>query len=428
MTRATLLSDELVSHLVAVGQVDILVGVPTLDNASTVGRVVRAIHTSFASHFLRERTVLINCDGGSRDGTPDIVRGASLRDDETLIAKQSLRTLHRISAPYRGVPGKGAALRTLFAAADLLQARAVAVFDPDVTSLTADWLPRLVRPVYEGRADLVVPAFARHPLEGPLVTQLVRPLVRCAYGHRLQDPVAGEFACSGAFASRYLGVEAWDTLIGQQGAELWLPLEALAGGLRVAQVALGTRETAPGPYRPALPEVFRQVVGTLFTCLQRHETYWTARTSSDAVPMVGDPPRSVVMAPATDPLPMIDSFRSGVRDLGPLLGEILAPTTWRDVQALAGDAVPVEYGDQLWARTVCEAARSYGRGLMHREHVVQALVPLYLGRVASFLLENRARDAAVPEGRLEELETSFDAEKCALLRGWNPQTLEVSHG
>jgi glucosylglycerate synthase len=426
VSAPSLFSDELVSQLMAVGQVDILVGVPTLDNAATVGKVVRALHTSFATHFVRERTVLINSDGGSRDGTPEIVRAASLREDETLIAPGSLRTIHRISAPYRGVPGKGAALRTLFAAADLLQARAVAVFDPDLASITPDWLPRLVRPVYEGQADFVAAAYVRHPLEGPLVTQLVRPLARSAYG-RLQDPLAGEFACSGAFALRCLEAGVWDGLLGQQGVELWLPLEAMAAGSRVAQAVLGSRVTAPALKRPGLPEVFAQVVGTLFACLERHAPYWTARTAPTPVATLGELPPAADLAPAGDPADMLASFRSGVRDLAPLLEPILSPALLGQIRELALDS-GAGYPDDLWAATVCRAAAAYQRQVMHRGHLVQALVPLYLGRAASFLLEGAGRDTVALEQRQEELEQRFEAARPDLLRGWTTDTLEVSHG
>jgi hypothetical protein len=429
VSQASLLSDELVGQLVAVGQVDVLVGVPTLDNAGTVGRVVRAIHASFATDFKRERTVLINCDGGSRDGTPDVVRGASLRDDETLVAVDSLRTIHRITTPYRGVPGKGAAVRTLFAAAELLQARAVAVFDPDLASLSPDWLARLARPVYEGKVDFVAPLFARHPLEGPLVTQLVRPLVGAAYGHRLHDPVAGEFACSGAFAARALAAaDAWEGPLGRYGVELWLPLEALAGGLRVAQAPLGPRLTAAGPKRPSLPEVFAQIVGPLFACLERHESYWTSRRGSEPVWTLGETPAPTGPAPDTSPEPMLESFRAGVRDLAPLLQQILAGPTWTEVERMAADGARPGYGDDLWAASAWQAARAHRFGLMHRDHLVRALVPLYLGRAGAFLLECAGKEAAAVEARLEELERRFEAAKPDLVRTWTPETREVSHG
>jgi len=119
---STILSDELLSELMAVGQVDVLVGLPTLNHSDSVGPVVRAAHVAFNRELAHERTVLVNVDGGSVDGTPDIVRDASIIERETLLASNSLRTRHRISGPYHGVPGKAAALRTVFAAADLLQA------------------------------------------------------------------------------------------------------------------------------------------------------------------------------------------------------------------------------------------------------------------------------------------------------------------
>ena len=71
------LSDAFLRQLMAVGQVDVLVGLPTLDNAATIIDVVRAIHLCFTRDFPRLRTVMINSDGGSTDGTPELIRAAS---------------------------------------------------------------------------------------------------------------------------------------------------------------------------------------------------------------------------------------------------------------------------------------------------------------------------------------------------------------
>ena len=46
-----LLSDELLHHLMAVGHVDVLVGVPTLNNAPTIRPVVKAVHQAFSRYF-----------------------------------------------------------------------------------------------------------------------------------------------------------------------------------------------------------------------------------------------------------------------------------------------------------------------------------------------------------------------------------------
>ena len=77
-----MLSDALLRQLIAVGQVDILVGLPTLNNAATIVDVVRAINVCFTRDFPRLRTVMINSDGGSTDGTPELIRDASFTEAE----------------------------------------------------------------------------------------------------------------------------------------------------------------------------------------------------------------------------------------------------------------------------------------------------------------------------------------------------------
>jgi hypothetical protein len=421
LAQGSILSDELFRQLMAVGQVDILVGVPTLDNASTVGDVVRAVHIAFATHFRRERTVLVNVDGGSTDGTPEAVRDASLRDSETLIASQGLRTMHRISTPYHGLPGKGAALRTLFAAAELMQARAVALFDADVTSIAPDWLARLVRPVYEG-FDFVAPVYPRHPFEGPLVTQLVRPFVRAAYGHVLREPLASEFACSGRFASHCLAQDVWDRPFARYGIDLWLTSAALAGGFGCAQAPLGPRVHVTSGPRPGLPEVFRQVVGSLFACLEMHESYWLRREIAEPVPIFGTGPDAPLDAPGVDPAPMVQQFRVGVRDLAPVLQGILGASTLERVVAAAQSDGRVHYPDDLWTSTMVEAAAAYRHNAMHREHLVPALVPLYLGRTAAFVAEHTGQEPAAVEQALEALCRLYESAKPDLVRQWGSET------
>src|SRR4029450_1515866 len=124
------LSDELLRQLIAVGQVDVLVGLPTLNNAATIVDVVRSVSVSFTRDFPRLRTVLINSDGGSTDGTPDLIRSASFVEGDMVQTSHALRTLHRVLAPYHGLPGKHTALRTVLAAAELTQAKTLVVIDP----------------------------------------------------------------------------------------------------------------------------------------------------------------------------------------------------------------------------------------------------------------------------------------------------------
>src|SRR4051812_80750 len=98
----SVLSDALLRQLMAVGQVDILVGLPTRNNAATVMPIARAIHQCFARDYLRLRTVMINSDAGSTDGTPELLRNAAFGDEDIVQTSHPLRTLHRVVTPYHG--------------------------------------------------------------------------------------------------------------------------------------------------------------------------------------------------------------------------------------------------------------------------------------------------------------------------------------
>jgi hypothetical protein len=412
----SLLSDELLRQLMAVGQVDVLVGLPTLNNASTVGHVVRAVHRAFSTHLKRERTVLVNVDGGSDDGTPEMVRQASLIEGETLIAPQPLRTIHRISAPYHGLPGKGGALRTLFAAAELLDAKALAVLDPDVTSVTPEWVAALVRPVLREGFDCVAPVFSRPPSDGLLVTQLARPLVRSNYGYRVAEPLASEFCCSVRFASHGLAQEVWAAPWVSYGIDVWLTTTALAESFRCAQACLGPRVQTPRPHLPGLPELFRQVVGALFTCLELHQGYWLSRVGSEPLETRGTLPPAPPAEPP-DLASLAAAFGAGVRDLDPILERILDAPTLERVKEAGSRERPV-YPDDLWASTVIQFAAAHHHGVIHRDHLIQSLVPLYLGRAVSFLdAVGRAKEGG--EEALESLCLEYERMKPELVRRWS---------
>ncbi len=415
---STILSDELLSDLMAVGQLDVLVGLPTLNHSDSVGPVVRAAHVAFNRELARERTALVNVDGGSTDGTPDIVRDASIVDRETLVASQSLRTRHRISAPYHGVPGKAAALRTVFAAADLLQARAVVVLDPEIASVTPESVAALARPALAGEADFVSPAYARHPLEGPLVTQVVRPLFRAAYGLALQEPLAGEFGCSGRFAARCLEEPAWDSQDLRHAIDLWISGMAAGDGLRAVEVGLGARRLTTRP-RPAVAALVPQILDALFTCLRLHEARWTGQARGTLVRR-GTPP-----APLPGPGASVDGvgyaalFREGLAALGPMLEPALRPPTLEGLRAAAAPGGPPVIPDALWAAAVLELAAAHRHAMISRDHLVRAAVPLYLGRVASFAAEVAGLDPRAADERLEALCLQFERSRGDLVALWN---------
>ena len=140
------LSDDFLRQLINVGEVDILVGLPTHNNAKTVGSVVQTIRSGILRGFPRERAVIINADGGSRDGTPELVTGVSIDDLRPASNLNALRTLHSISTKYDGGAGSGTALRTILAAAELLRAKACILLSPESPTLNPNGSPIFYAP------------------------------------------------------------------------------------------------------------------------------------------------------------------------------------------------------------------------------------------------------------------------------------------
>jgi hypothetical protein len=180
--------------------------------------------------------VLINSDGGSTDGTPELIRGASFTDEDVLQTSHSLRTLHRVVAPYHGLPGKHTALRTVFAAGERAQAKAVVGIDPNGPATRAERVTELIGPILRPDVEFLAPRYRRHPRDGVLITQLVRPLVRALYGVALDEPLGAEFACSGRFASHCLEQDIWNHEAVRFAIDLWLRTEAVAGRFAVGQI------------------------------------------------------------------------------------------------------------------------------------------------------------------------------------------------
>jgi hypothetical protein len=419
LPNESLLSDQLVHDLMAVGQVDVLVAVPTLDNAATIQAVIRAVSDAFARYFPRDRTLLLNSDGGSRDDTPALVRTATTDDSGTVTVRHRLRTEHRISTPYHGLPGKGSALRQIMTVADLTQARAVAVLAADVASVTPEWIAALIRPVRDQQYDYVAPVYLRHPADGPLVSQIVRPLVRATYGWQVDEPLAAEFGCSGRFLSYCLEQNIWESELARYGMDLWITGAALAGGFRCCQAPLGPRVVPASADRPAFPELFRQVVGATFECLELHAPYWLGRSGSEKLPIVGAALQGPPDPPAIDAARLTQSFAADLRDLHGVLETLLSPETLAALDAVAAQGDPLRFPDDLWVTTVYEFLIAHQRDVMRREHIERAMVPLYLGRTGSFLLQYGAADPTDVDAALESLGLRFEQAKPDVVTRWN---------
>jgi glycosyltransferase involved in cell wall biosynthesis len=418
--EGSFLSDDFLRELIAVGEVDIMVGVPTFNNVATVGHVVRGIQAGFAKYFPKDRTVVITADGGSTDGTLQKVRDAAIRDYAPLMASYPLRTVHQIAVPYHGIPGKGSALRMIFAAADLARAKAVAIVDPARRSLTPEWIESLLRPVYKDKLDFVAPLYRRHKFDGLLIKNLVHPLLRALYGRNVREPMAGDYGVSGRLARHYLQQDVWDSDVTRFGVDLWMTCTAISGGFRLGEAVLGAKIESMKKRPIGLAAILQQVVGSFFTCLERDQDFWLAEQVEQPIPVYGFEYDVALEAVRVSRKHMLELFRQGTHDLKPILQPVLSPQTLDQIDMLVDHGERgFRFADQLWVRTVYEFAASYHHSVIRRDHLLQALAPLYLGRAYSFVVEHQdTRKTERLEKSLEALCRTFVNEKPYLRKLW----------
>jgi len=420
MSEESLLSDEFVNQLTAVGEVDILVGIPTLNNRATVERVIDAIVVGLVKYYHRERSVVINPDGGSNDGTIEAIQGASMPDFRTVLASSPLRTMHVVSGHYPGLFGQAGALRLILAAADLLGAKACALVSPDIQSITPEWVEALIRPVLKEQFDFVAPIYERRRFDGLLVKNMLHPLVRAAYGCRIEEPVGNELAFSGRLARHFLEQDSGREDFLRFGAYAWLTTTAIVGGFKVCQSFLGPRVVAEKRAALDLTTAIGEVGGALFRCMEIHESYWTSRQGSESVPTFGFQSIMDLDPVRVNRKKMFQMFKSGVDELGSVLEQILSPSTLAGVREVSKlEEKDFHFPDELWAKTVYEFAASHHHSVMNRAHLLQALAPLYRGRVSSFILENLRAGAPEVEGKLEALRLEYERWKPYLIASWS---------
>ena len=418
MAEETLLTDDFLRQLINVGEVDILVGLRTHNNAKTIEPVIRAIQAGILKCFPRERAVIINADGGSQDRTPELIVGASIDDVWNVSKVYALRTLHSISTRYASSPEPGTALRTILAAADLLRAKACVVISPDSTTIEPDWLQRLVRPVYNDNFDLVSPIYRRQEFEGVLMRNLLYPMTRAIYGYRVREPYASEFALSGRLATDFLTKETWNDERTRVGAEICLTIAAITGNYRVCQSFLGPK-AQPDRSASDLVAAMRRTVAALFTSLDSDFPLWSTIAGSQPVPTLGSQSEVMAEPVRVNRKRLREMFATGVAQLEPVFRSILSASTLSELQRIATlEVSEFNYPAELWAKTVFEFAASYHKSVINRDHIVQALVPLYRGRTLTFLLENRDGSEEDMERNLESLCGDFERLKPYLLEVW----------
>jgi hypothetical protein len=416
------LGDDFLRQLMSVGEVDLLVAIPSYNNAGTIEQTVQAIEESYQQNFIRDRVVILNVDGGSTDHTTEAVAKTDGRRSLGYRGLTSLRTVHRVTTQYAKSPSQGLALRTILATADLLRARSCAIVSPTTTNLDPAWIASLLRPAYRQDFEYVAPLYARNKYQGLLARNLLYPMSRAVFGLRIREVYSDEWGFSGRLAAQCLAQNVWNSEAVRTRPEAWMAVMAICSDFKCCQSFLGPK-VPPAGTGPDIVDAIRQTVGSLFWCLETYQGHWLDRTGSQAVPTFGPDHQLTTDGQPSSQERIFELFRSGVTELHPILDTILTPDTHARIKEIAAlDQEKFQFGGELWVKTLYEFAAAYHHDVINRDHLVQALVPLYRGSMYSFFHEHADSSTDEIEADCEALCLEFERQKPYLVEKWKAKS------
>lgn len=351
---------------------ELIVGLPSLREADSIGYVVEQVDRGLAEHFPDHRALIVNADNDSDDDTKGAFLGTETRTPK-----------HYVSTPP-GVRGKGNNFFNLFqlgrSQGDSL--KALVVVDADLKSITPRWIGDLMGPILEGY-DYALPLYSRHQFDGTITNHLCYPLIYALLGHNLRQPIGGDFGFSPRLMHHWLDQE-WTDTTRQYGIDIFMTGNALTGGFKVCQVGLGAKIHKASA--PKLGPMFVQVVGTLFGLLLEQREHWgdIGDLEPQSAPRFGLAEMEEPQELKIDIRALKDQLRDEYAPRRELLGELLDPYTHTRLETMFEQ----DYYDVdilMWTQSLYRLIHAYAtRTDIEKREVIDALRPLYFARSVAY--------------------------------------------
>jgi hypothetical protein len=242
---------------------------------------------------------------------------------------------------------------------------------------------------------------------------------RAVFGCGIRELYSDEWGFSGRLASLCLNQDVWNEQAIRARPEAWMAISAIGSDYRCCQTFLGEKAPPPRGATTDIVEILRQTVGTLFWCLETQQPLWLDSDRNQEIPTFGPATELTTDTTELDRHRIFEMFRTGVTELEPILNSILDPETHAEIKTMVAlEEGKFRFKSDLWVRTLYDFAASYHHAVINRDHLVQALAPLYRGMTHSFLVEHSDSSPAEIEAANEMLCGEFELQKPYLREKW----------
>ncbi len=407
MKYLTAIRDDLRKRLEEIENVDILVGIPSYNVEKTIGFVIEQVGKGLKKHWQGLKSLVLISDGGSVDDTREVAEATELTP-----------FIEKAISIYRGLPGKGSAVRGILETSEFLKARATIMLDSDLHSIGPDWILNLVSPIIKENYDYLAPYYKRYKYDATITNNIAYMLIRALYGKRVRQPIGGDFAFSGRMVRSLLDDERWDTDVARFGIDTWISTTAVKNGYRLGQIRLGAKLHEAKDPSMHLGPMFREVVITTFELMEVYENIWKEIHDSTPVDILGE---DIGLEPEEfdiDLNSLCESFKYGYFEFKPLWKEILNPEDFKILKKISKEKDFSLLLHENWARIVYDFASNFHHWERHHAKLVGTMLPLYNLRVASLYKASNDMDSNEFETLVEEAAVTFEEQKPYLLKRW----------
>lgn len=393
-----------------VTRADIVVGIPSYNEVESIARTVEQVDKGLAEYFPDYNCVIINMDNHSTDGTREAFFSAPGKYPRIFLS----------TAP--GVRGKGYNLRNFFEKASKLSPKALAVVEADIKNISPIWIRNLVGPVLKG-AGYVCPLYVRHKYDATLTSSIIYPLLRCLYGRRVRQANVGDYAFSPKLLDIYLNPPLWNESVESFGIDIWMTNIALASRVPVVQAFMGARKVHR--MRDPLAQfhiLFQEVLSTIFELMRVYHDFWVQVKWSKPTALSGTD-----IHETETPLPVdinttrlherfIQGFEKYYDTWERVFGQMVI-TKIQEIRSM--DLQHFSFPAQTWATVLFDSAAAYSRmSTEEKSNLLDALLPLYLGRVLSFVKKTERMSVQQAEEYIENECMIFEENKPYIIKVW----------
>lgn len=381
---------------------DLVVGIPSFNNATTIGYVAQTAAKGIVDLGLKG--LIANSDGGSADKTVETF----LKTDTFGLPKVSIR--------YRGIPGKGSAVRALFEIAHKVRAKALIMLDSDLRSVEPWWVERLAKPILEGKTDYVTPFYLRHKYDGTITNNICYPLTSVLYGLKIRQPIGGDFGVGSRLFEIYLNKpeHIWQTNVARFGIDIWMTTTAINELDRPpVQAALGAKVhdvKDPGKH---LQGMFIQVVQTLFDMMIEYQNNWKHIETLIPAQIYGEQPNQAVEEIVVDLNGLKERAKTTLQER---LHDDMSVR--KEIVELVMKTGTINM--QEWVEVVYSLALKYKKE--RDEKIVLDLLAFYFARVADFVEKTGNMNSVEAEKIIDEQLEMFREQKKNFVKRWSLDT------